>query len=120
MGSFTRKYREKGFRQEAVIKEGWSLVLGSFIRKYGEIGLKKKKKSCHERGMVIGHGFIYKEIWRDRFQKEKKAVTKGGWSLVVDSFTRKYGEKGFREEKKNSHKKGMVFDHRFHSTKDSI
>ena len=43
MGSFTRKYREKGFRQEAVIKEG---VIGhGFIHKNMERRVSDKKQS---------------------------------------------------------------------------
>ena len=67
----------------------WSLERGFhwvYLQGNMEGQVSEGKKSSHKRGMVIGRGFIHKEIWRERFQgRKKKTVIKRGWSLITGS-----------------------------------
>ena len=61
---------------------------------------QKKKTKVIVKGVVLVEGFIYTEIWRERFQKQK-VIFKDRWSLLRGSLTQKYEGKDFRKKKKS-------------------
>ena len=68
---------------KVVLREGWSLVIASFA---WTCERKGSKEGCLKRGLVSGQWLIYREMWKDRWQR--KVVFKDGWSLIKVVFVK--------------------------------